>query len=427
VASIRKLPSGRYRVRWRDAGGHERGDTAPTKKAALELKAKVELDAFRGRAHDPAKGQQAFGDYLTQVLEDDGSIGPATRDLYTSVASNHIIPALGGYAIGGIRPEDLRRFYTSLRKKGTGDPTIEKVHLVISRTFNQAIDEGVVEMNPAMVAGKKLRRGGRTKPRIILTQRQVIELALVLDRIDELRHQGTRSAPKVELLRDDLQAARNVTDTDLLEWYVTNSDGSIEDTGGTLGYGRMVVVATWAGLRFGEVAALRHSSRGSYRDDDDVWRSTLTISEAVAEVAGKVSIVSPKTKAGRRTIHIGSEIARLLDHHEYLQDEAGRRDLGIDGLLFTTTFGHPLSYNRFMRRFWRPSVDFLQMDPRPTGFHDLRHTHEQWLLDRRHGPKTVQGRLGHASARTTLDVYAQFSPGTDAQAADDLERPPRGT
>lgn len=50
--------------------------------------------------------------------------------------------------------------------------------------------------------------------------------------------------------------------------------------------------------------------------------------------------------------------------------------------------------------------------------HDLRHLHATQLLAAGVPVRTVSGRLGHANAATTLNVYAHFLEASDRQAAD---------
>jgi integrase len=51
----------------------------------------------------------------------------------------------------------------------------------------------------------------------------------------------------------------------------------------------------------------------------------------------------------------------------------------------------------------------------PAGFryHDLRHYFASLLIDSGADVKTVQARLRHASAKTTLDTYGHIWPGRD--------------
>ena len=54
-------------------------------------------------------------------------------------------------------------------------------------------------------------------------------------------------------------------------------------------------------------------------------------------------------------------------------------------------------------------------------FHDLRHTHARELFRQGVHPKIVQGRLGHANVSITLDVYTQFIPALDTEAAEKFD------
>ena len=51
-------------------------------------------------------------------------------------------------------------------------------------------------------------------------------------------------------------------------------------------------------------------------------------------------------------------------------------------------------------------------------FHDLRHTQATLLIGNGVDIKTVQGRLGHSKAATTLDIYAGALPENDRKAAE---------
>jgi integrase len=50
-------------------------------------------------------------------------------------------------------------------------------------------------------------------------------------------------------------------------------------------------------------------------------------------------------------------------------------------------------------------------------FHELRHTHASLLIGNGVDVKTVQERMGHARASTTLDFYAHGDEERDRQAA----------
>ena len=49
-------------------------------------------------------------------------------------------------------------------------------------------------------------------------------------------------------------------------------------------------------------------------------------------------------------------------------------------------------------------------------FHDLRHTHATWLLEKGVHPKVVAERLDHSSIRITLDTYSHVIKGMQQAA-----------
>ena len=51
--------------------------------------------------------------------------------------------------------------------------------------------------------------------------------------------------------------------------------------------------------------------------------------------------------------------------------------------------------------------------PARTGFHELRHFYASLLIRHGESVKTVQARLGHASASETLDTYSHLWPDSD--------------
>ena len=61
---------------------------------------------------------------------------------------------------------------------------------------------------------------------------------------------------------------------------------------------------------------------------------------------------------------------------------------------------------------------------RPITIRQLRHSHATALLAAGESPKIVQERLGHASIRTTLDVYSAVLPNMQREAVDRLTAKP---
>lgn len=81
-----------------------------------------------------------------------------------------------------------------------------------------------------------------------------------------------------------------------------------------------------------------------------------------------------------------------------------------DGLVFTLG-GVPIGRQAFGHK-WRPVAKAAGL-PAGTGLHALRHYYASLLIRHGESVKTVQARLGHASAVETLDTYSHRWPDSD--------------
>lgn len=153
------------------------------------------------------------------------------------------------------------------------------------------------------------------------------------------------------------------------------------------------------GTRFGEATAV------TVADVDLLSKpATLRINKAWKRDGSNGFYVGPtKTGAGRRTVALNPRLVEIL-----IPLVASRP--GSD-LLFTTRNGTRISHSIFWRNFWVPAIEAaqakgLKKDPR---IHDLRHTHASWLIQDGVSLFTISRRLGHASTRTTEQVYGHLS------------------
>lgn len=171
-------------------------------------------------------------------------------------------------------------------------------------------------------------------------------------------------------------------------------------------YRAMVLAAAYTGLRFGELAALR-------TERFDALRRTVRIEESLAEVRGEFLFKPPKSDASHRTVSVPSFVVEELAQHLAVHADGS-------GLIFSAPSGGPIRRTNFRRRIWLPAVRASVGEP--CTFHDLRHTHAALLIAVGEHPKVIQERLGHASIKTTLDIYGHLFEGLDEAAADRLDK-----
>jgi integrase len=174
------------------------------------------------------------------------------------------------------------------------------------------------------------------------------------------------------------------------------------------GYKALIYVGGVLGLRFGECAALRVRSL-------DTLRTSLTVTESLGEVQGRIVIGPPKSAASRRTMLVPAPLMQMLSA------ELARRGItgaDPDAFVFAAPQGGPLRYAAFRSRVWLPATRTCGLDG--LGFHDLRRASATAMVALGVDVRTAQSRLGHSDPRTTLGLYAQATRAGDRTAADRL-------
>jgi len=158
--------------------------------------------------------------------------------------------------------------------------------------------------------------------------------------------------------------------------------------------------------------------------DDPEYRALLRVLTATGARRGEVcglrwSDLDTKTHASRRIALDDATLAVLDAQHEGIEDRSAACEVELDphGYVFTESADgadplHPDTITaRFTRIRKRAGLDGVRL-------YDLRHLHATQLLAARVPVRTGSGRLGHANAATTLNVYAHFLEASDREAAD---------
>lgn len=166
-------------------------------------------------------------------------------------------------------------------------------------------------------------------------------------------------------------------------------------------YQALVLLAAGTGLRQGEAF-------GVSDEHLNLDTGSLRVQQQIILLARtEPYLAPPKTSASHRTIPLPEVVIEAVRDHLKRYPVVHR-----DRLIFTDENGDALRRTRFSREIWRPAVAAAGAR-HGTGFHDLRHYYASLLI--RHGEsiKTVQRRLGHATAAETLDTYAHLWPDSE--------------
>jgi integrase len=278
---------------------------------------------------------------------------PSTLQIYSQALRAHVLPELGALRLSEIALVDVQDLADRLLASGADASTVRNAIAPLRVIYRRALARGDVAVNPTSGLELPAARGSR-------------------DRI----------APPAEAA--ELIAALLPRDRAL--W----------------------ATAMYAGLRRGELLALRWK-------DVDFDHGVIHVERSYDPKAGVY--VSPKTRAGRRTVPIALALRGLLIEHKLA---TGRSE----GLVFGTSAGRPFTPSNATRRAstaWKAANDTRrerELEPlRPISLHECRHTFASLMIAAGVNAKALASYMGHASVTITYDRYGHLMPGNESEAA----------
>lgn len=349
--SVRELPSGRFQARWTGADGkeHKAPATFIGKTEAREWLSEQETDRRRGAWVDPEKGRSTLEVYAKDWLHGRPDLRPRTRELYDGLLERHILPKLGPVELANIDVAAVRSWRASLLRQDVGQVTVAKSYRLLRTILGTAVEDGRIVANPCKIKGAG---------------------------VEDTTERPTATVAEVFALADAIEAR----------------------------YRALVLLGSFASLRFGELAALRWKNV-------DIEKGTVEISESAIEL-GKGEerhwvVDRPKSKAGTRPVSIPAQVVEELKKH--------RETFGQHDLVFAGAKGAPLRRGNFYK-VWNDARVKVGV---PYHFHDLRHTGNTLAAATGASTAELMKRMGHASARAAL-IYQHATRDRDTAIADAL-------
>ncbi len=212
-------------------------------------------DIARGAWVDPAAGKVTFRVYAKSWRATKVDVGARTQINIDGRLDNYALPHFGDMQMSAIRPSDVRTFVAKLTGAKKAPSTVKAIYLTTAQVFSQAVVDGVIAKTPC--AGVGLPRDRRSEEMHFLSPGQVNDLA-----------------------------------TELTDRYKA-----------------LVYLASYGGLRAGELVALRVDSL-----DLGELGGTIAVTGAASEVRGR--LVFGPTKTGRnRSVAIPRFLSVMLGDH----------------------------------------------------------------------------------------------------------------
>lgn len=349
--AVRKLPSGRFQARYK--GPDDAEYTAP-QTFASKTDAEIWLTRKEAEIHaqewaDPDAGKIVFRDYAASWLAE-RTLRPKTAQLYEGLLRLHIFPALGHKPLSEITSRHVRQWHTKLVNDGPGASTVAKAYRLLRGILNTAVEDDLIKKNPCRIKNAGVER---PEERPVLTVPQVFAVAGALP-------------PRFRAL---------------------------------------VLLATFGGLRWGELAALR-------RCNLDLDARTVRVDASVSEMrTGELITGRPKSDAGVRVVALPEIVIGDLAWHLQRFSEAGP-----DGLVFVGEHGAQLRRSNFTK-IWARAVAKAQVPE--IHIHDLRHTGNTLAAMTGASLKELMARMGHSSTKAAM-IYLHAAKDRDRAIADAL-------
>jgi integrase len=164
------------------------------------------------------------------------------------------------------------------------------------------------------------------------------------------------------------------------------------------------------GMREGEVLGLGV-------EDIDLENRRLMVRHSVQRVDGKLRLVPTKTEDSQRSVRLPEVVVSAMAAHlerRAQEKMAAAEDWVETGRVFTTRRGTMLDARNMLRDYYQ--LRDLSGLPH-IRFHDLRHSAATLLRAAGVPTPAISKLLGHASTRTTEEVYSHVTPDMESAAA----------
>ena len=347
---------------WRTVHGTKADALAALAEYRQEIEGGLKLDADKTTFAE-------FAEWYLSQRRAQGSFAPATltHDSNQIKILNRLI---GESALNEIDAITVSNINATLGSQGRPAGAVARAFAVLKKILKAAVDNDMILRNPC----DKVRPPKTSKPDIhFLSEKEASRLTKALDEVMELTEKKGTDAAGLIVLRSRAVATR---------------------------------LALLTGARRGEVLGLTWSNV-SFEDE----------SIRIIQQQTQDGIRTTKTDRAKRIITLDEKSLGILRWWKDVQAEY-LQTLGIDQEDSTPVvtdelsgFHDPDNFSRWWRAFTKSNgFDGLR-------FHDLRHTQATLLIAQGVDIKTVQARLGHEKASTTLDIYAGVMPGKDREAA----------
>ncbi len=296
---------------------------------------------------------------------------PGTVGFYAQYLRLYVLPKFGETKLDRIARDGVKRFIAELGARGLSRNTIRLAVTTLRAVLNAAIEDRLIQYNPAHGLGRFVKS---EKPAHEATSLTPDEVARLL------------AAAKEQLAFGEYALILTALRTGMRSGELTGLQ--------------------WSDVRFGASETARDRYILVQRNFDKRWSRKM---------------LTPKSKKPRR-VDMSRELRRVLlvlrNTRFSLAQNEGRADIA-DELVFPSGAGTPIEMNNFTERVFKPLL--ARAGLRRIRFHDLRHTYGSMLIQAGASLAYVRDQMGHSSIQVTVDIYGHLIPGANVSYVDRLD------
>lgn len=357
-------------------GERKRKKLTGKSKAAIAKRAKEflvqmeeEREAYLAEQSKAETVEEWLGEWLESYIRP--GVRVKTYERYRCAIDNHILPYIGKITIDELTADDVQKMLNSLlaeggeNHRGLSPRTVNAARRTLKTALGKAYHLRKISYNP--VGGTKACR----------TEKALITV----------------------LTHEQAQTLLHIARQENRPTYMA------------------ILLALSTGMRLGEIMGLRW-------DSIDFPGKKLYVKQSLVSTSGGPLLEpSPKTKAGYRQIELPKRCMEELEAHRGWQEQQKAEWLDQyveEGLVAANDNGRYIDPSYFSYAIFKKLLEKAGI-PGSVRFHDLRHTHATWLLEKGVHPKVVAERLGHSGIRITLDTYSHVVKGLQQMAVSKLD------
>jgi integrase len=338
-------------------------DAAQDNGITLSLRQVVLDDPNRVVKEPSATEGPLFKDYAGTWLDGCEARGlkHTTYRSYKGILGIHLLPAFGDLSLSQIDRKAVKALALEKRKAGASLSMVRLILCVLSAIFTSAIEDGIVQHNPAVRPGRFMKMRGK---------------------------------------REGVNPLSHEEETAFLEAIQTHAPR----------YYPFFLFLLRTGCRLGEAVAVQPGDldfRGRFIEVRQNWTNG--------------QLTTPKNGKTRR-VDLSRRLVQVLKDSLVSQDlEAMAKERPKPEWVFTNELGGMLDPDNLRSRVFYRVLEKAGL--RRVRIHDLRHSFASRLIANGESLAYVRDQMGHSSIQVTVDIYGHLVPGSNKQAVDRLDEP----